>query len=32
MAASQDDTFYIGRANVTSIINTMGNYLFENEN
>ena len=29
VAASQDDHFYIGRANVTGIVNTMGNYLFE---
>ena len=31
VAASQDDQFYIGRANVTGIVNTMGNYLFEPE-
>ena len=29
VAASQDDESYIGRANVTGIVNTMGNYLFE---
>lgn len=31
VAASQDDDFYIGRANVTGIVNIMGNYLFEPE-
>ena len=31
VAASKKDNFYIGRSNVTHIINMMGNYLFEDE-